>query len=164
MSEQISALMDDEIAIEDAAHLIAAMHSNKQAAQAWSDYQLIGDVMRGDLMLSSSFRHDLMQKLDQEPTVLAPKAAQHYVEQQQIPSKEKLSVKWSMAASFAAVMVVGFMALQQQVRPGNPVPVMEMAQLQPSQQQSIPNEYLAAHQASAPSASSYYIQTVSYAE
>lgn len=163
MSEQISALMDDEIAIEDAAHLIAAMHSNKQAAQAWSDFQLIGDAMRGDMMLSNRFKHHLMQKLEQEPTVLAPKAAQHYTEQQ-VSSKEKLSVKWSMAASFAAVMVVSFMALQQQVRPGNPTQVVEIAQSQPSQQQDIPNEYLAAHQASAPSASSYYIQTVSYAE
>ena len=33
MSEQISALMDDEIAIEDAAHLIGAMQSSRHIPQ-----------------------------------------------------------------------------------------------------------------------------------
>jgi len=160
MSEQISALMDDEIDQEDAVRLIASLHNNKQAVEAWSDYHLIGDAMRGNAMFGKDFKQKLMQKIDMEPTVLAPKAAQQN-SQKLADLKEKLPVKWSMAASFAAVMVVGWMALQQQTETN--APVMEMVQVEMSEQ-SIPDEYLYAHQATAPSTSSYYIQSVNYAE
>lgn len=169
MSEQISALMDDEIAHEDAARLIASLHSNKLAAEAWSDYHLIGDAMRGNAMFSKNFKQNLMQKLELEPTVLAPKAAQQN-SQKLADLKEKLPVRWSMAASFAAVMVVGWMALQQQT--AAVAPTMEMAQADTQSlatqvemsDQAIPEEYLYAHQATVPSTSSYYIQSVNYAE
>jgi sigma-E factor negative regulatory protein RseA len=59
-------------------------------------------------------------------------------------------------------MVVGWMAMQQ-VQTGNEVPAIEMAQAEVVEQ-AIPDEYMAAHQSSAPSATSYYIQSVSYAE
>lgn len=161
MSEQISALMDEEIAVEDAAHLISSMQSSKQSADVWSQYNLIGDVMRGNQLLSKDFKQNLMLKLDQEPTVLAPKSAQSNAEKV-AGLKDKLPARWSIAASVAAVMVVGWMAMHQ-VQSGNEVPTIEMAQADVVEQ-AIPNEYMAAHQSSAPSASSYYIQSVSYAE
>jgi sigma-E factor negative regulatory protein RseA len=160
MSEQISALMDDEIALEDAGRLIASLHNSRQAAETWSEYHLIGDAMRGNAMLSKDFKHKLMQRIEMEPTVLAPKAAQQN-SQKLTELKEKLPVKWSMAASFAAVMVVGWMALQQQTE--MIAPAIEMAQVETSEQ-AIPNEYLYAHQVTAPSTSSYYIQSVNYTE
>ncbi len=161
MSEQISALMDEEIAVDDAAHLISSMQSSKQSADAWSQYNLIGDVMRGNQLLSNDFKQNLMFKLDQEPTVLAPKSAQSNPEKVAV-FKDKLPARWSIAASVAAVMVVGWMAMHQ-VQSGNEVPAIEMAQADVVEQ-AIPNEYMAAHQSSAPSATSYYIQSVSYAE
>jgi sigma-E factor negative regulatory protein RseA len=153
--------MDEEIAVEDAAHLISSMQSSKQSADAWSQYNLIGDVMRGNQLLSKDFKQNLMHKLDLEPTVLAPKSAQINAESTAI-FKDKLPAKWSIAASFAAVMAVGWMAMHQ-VQSGNEAPAFEMAQTDVVEQ-AIPNEYMAAHQSSAPSASSYYIQSVSYAE
>ena len=102
MSEQISALMDDEIAIEDAAHLIGAMQSSKQAAEAWSQYHLIGDAMRSDIVFSRDFKQSLMHKLDLEPTVLAPKTAQ-ITSHNESQFRDKLPVKWTIAASFAAI-------------------------------------------------------------
>jgi sigma-E factor negative regulatory protein RseA len=161
MSEQISALMDEEIAVDDAAHLISSMQSSKQAAEAWSQYNLIGDVMRGNQLLSKDFKQNLMLKLDQEPTILAPKSAQVKADQL-AAAKDRIPAKWSIAASVAAVMVVGWMAMQQ-VQTGNEVPAIEMAQAEVVEQ-AIPDEYMAAHQSSAPSATSYYIQSVSYAE
>jgi sigma-E factor negative regulatory protein RseA len=161
MSEQISALMDEEIAVDDAAHLISSMQSSKQAAEAWSQYNLIGDVMRGNQLLSKDFKQNLMLKLDQEPTILAPKSAQVKADQLAV-AKDRIPAKWSIAASVAAVMVVGWMAMQQ-VQTGNEVPAIEMAQAEVVEQK-IPDEYMAAHQSSAPSATSYYIQSVSYAE
>ena len=163
MSEQISALMDDEMAIEDAAHLIVAMQSSKQAADAWSQYHLIGDAMRSDMVFSKDFKQSLMHKLDLEPTVLAPKTAQT-PSQESSQHKDRLPVKWTIAASFAAVMVVGWMALQQQMQSGaTPGANVEMANAEVNEQ-AIPAEYLSAHRSSAPSTSSYYIQSVNYAE
>lgn len=167
MSEQISALMDDEIAVEDAEHLIAVMQSSKQAAEAWSHYHLIGDAIRGNAAFNSDFKHRVMQKIELEATVLAPSAAQNN-SKQAVEFKDKLPATWSIAASFAAVMVVGWMAMHQQVQTGNDVPPIAMAKVDATEQaiteQTVPNEYLMAHQVSAPSTSSYYIQSVNYAE
>ncbi len=167
MNEQISALLDDEIAAEDAAQLITAIASNQQAADAWSQYNLIGDAMRGNIVLSHQFKQRLMQKIDKEATVLAPNAA--LVSQiAEIKHRSKVPVVWSIAASFAAVMVVGWMVLNQQTQNGHDLAPVEVAlavtKKAPAIDQGIPAEYLNAHQASAPSASSYYIQNASYKE
>jgi sigma-E factor negative regulatory protein RseA len=191
MSEQISALLDDEIALEDAEHLMAGMQTNGSAAEVWSQYHLIGDVMRGANALSPNFKQNLMAKIDLEPTVLSPNAAwvnepKAFSEANELNEarnkKQALEVKgkspatslpvvWSVAASCAAVMAVGWMVLQTQV--GNQTaPAMvaqaalsqEVATLPAASEQGVPAEYLMAHQASAPSASSYYIQSASYTE
>ena len=175
MNEQLSALIDDEMALADAAHLLAALQSSKQLADAWGHYHLIGDAMRGTAVLSNDFKQNLMQKIELEATVLSPSALAGSRAETHTAMKTKLPPSWSIAASVSAVMVVGWMAVQQQ-------PMIEagikMAALQPavsspqvteqttvaSLKESIPTEYLMAHQASAPSLSSYYIQTVNYAE
>jgi sigma-E factor negative regulatory protein RseA len=86
-------------------------------------------------------------------------------------STTNFPVVWPVAASFAAVMVVGWMVLQNQV--GNQAAPTMVAQAAPPQEavtlpaaseQGVPAEYLMAHQASAPSVSSYYIQSASYTE
>ncbi len=165
MNEQISALLDDEIALEDAAHLISVVLKNKEAAQAWSQYHLIGDAMRGNAVLSQQFKQNLMQKIEMEPTVLSPNAALAS-EISKVKHANRLPASWAIAASFAAVMVVGFMLLNQQTHSGNEFVAREVAQADVSKDvaadEGIPAEYLNAHQASAPSASAYYIQTVSY--
>lgn len=162
MSEQISALIDDEYAVEDISDIVTAMHANKKAVEAWGHYYLIGDAMRDTHALSPNFKQDLMQKLELEPTVLAPNAIQ--VQTGSLPNlKGRLPTTWSIAASFAAVMLVGWMAMQTQTQSGDVSTSMEVAKIEPADQ-SIPAEYLMAHQASAPSASSYYVQSVGYSE
>jgi len=167
MNEQISALIDDEIAVEEAVHLIIAMQSNKQSAEAWSQYHLIGDAMRGNVAFNSNFKQNLMRRIELEPTVLAPHVTQAD-SKIMAEIKGKLPVTWTIAASFAAVVTVGWMAMHQQVQSGNDMPTMAVAKLDTAEQatseQTIPNEYLMAHRASAPSTSSYYIQSVNYAE
>lgn len=159
MNEQISALIDDEIAVQDAAHLITSVQSNKQANEAWGHYHLIGDAMRGSAIFSPQFRQDLMRKLEAEVTVLSPNAAgvSDKVKASRTTFKGQIPASWSIAASCAAVMVVGWMALNQQTQSGNELAPVEMAQ-------SIPAEYLMAHQSSVPTASTYYIQSVNYSE
>ncbi len=189
MTEQISALADDEIALADAMHLMSSMQPNSPSADAWRQYHMIGDVMRGSDVLSANFKENLMAKLDLEPTVLSPNAA--WLNEAKTLSeagefsearskKQALDVKsqsqsnhlpstWAIAASFAAVVVVGWMVLQTQVsNQAEPVlvakatPQQEPTILASVAEQEIPVEYLMAHQASAPSASSYYIQSASY--
>lgn len=173
MTEEISALADDEIGLKDAEHLIAAMQTNSHAAEAWSRYQLIGDVMRGTATLSPSFKQNLMQKIELEPTVLAPNAGwmnQHQAHQHSAETISKTPVTWSIAASFAAVMIVGWMVLQTQVSDTVAPQVVaqavtvKQAPVLPVVAQAIPDEYLMAHHASAPTVSSYYIQSASYSE
>lgn len=179
MNEQLSALIDDEIALTDAAHLLAAVQSSKHLADAWSQYHLIGDAMRGTPAFSADFKQNLMQKIDLEATVLSPNAQVNRNESKVAAARTKLPPSWSIAASVAAVMVVGWMAVQQPMT----VADMKVAALAPvtvksappeakvtekttvaELKESIPTEYLMAHQAAVPSLSSYYIQTVNYAE
>lgn len=167
MNEQISALLDDEIAVEDAAHIITATQLSKQAAEAWSQYHLIGDAMRGNAVLSRQFKQNLMQKIEMEATVLSPNAA--LVNRvAEVKHRSKISATWSIAASFAAVMMVGWLVLHQQAQNGRELAPIEVAQAVSTKEsaidQGIPAEYLSAHQASAPSASSYYIQPVNFKE
>ncbi|MBA3696303.1 MAG: sigma-E factor negative regulatory protein [Methylotenera sp.] len=173
MNEQLSALIDNEIALADAAHLLAAAQSNKHLADAWGHYHLIGDAMRGTPAFSADFQQNLMQKIELEATVLSPNAQSNRTE---APAavRTKLPPSWSIAASMAAVMIVGWVAVQQQpmIDAGMKVAALQPIATQPvteqttvaSLKESIPTEYLMAHQASAPSLSSYYIQTVNYAE
>lgn len=179
MTEQISALIDDELSIDDAVRALANMQSNRQATEVWSQYHLIGDAMRGSTMFGADFRQNLMQKLESEPTVLAPNAGQSMAVKIDAV-KNRVPAKWSIAASVAAVMMVGWVAMNEQMQSGNTVAPIALAKVEPVQQvspvaqlspveqpsigESIPAEYLMAHQASAPSASSYYIQSVNYAE
>ena len=162
MSEQISALIDDELAIEDAALIVTAMQTNKYATEAWSHYHLIGDAMRGSATFSPNFKQNLMQKLEQEPTVLAPNASQ--IKAGKVGEfKQKLPATWSIAASVAAIILVGWVAINEQTHSDNAVASIAATEVE-SADQSIPTEYLMAHQASAPSASSYYIQPVNFSE
>jgi len=191
MTEQISALLDDEVGLDDAAHLMEGMQTNGHSGEVWSQYHLIGDVMRGTSALSPGFKKKLMARIDLEPTALSPNAASvnepralsDVNELSALRSKKQsfdikntlrannFSAIWSVAASFAAVMAVGWVVLQTQVT-YQAAPAMvakstlsqDLPTLPVATEQGIPAEYLMAHQASAPSASSYYIQSASYTE
>lgn len=179
MNEQLSALIDDEVSTHEVAHLMLALNSSAEVGETWAQYHLIGDVMRGSATLRSNFKHDLMQKIEQEPTVLSPNAAlMHHDttpiltdEATVVPLPKKIPAYWSVAASLSAVMVVGWMMWQTPVVNQNTS--MQMAKLAPVQPLNapavakvaeIPTEYLVAHQSSAPTASAYFIQTASYSE
>ena len=171
MNEEISALIDDEVDMDEVARAMSMLQSNQKAAQSWGHYHLIGDVLRehagvpgaqvqasSSAMLSAGFKHNLMSKLEQEPTVLAPNAG---LAKASFTQQRKLPLAWSIAASCAAVMLVGWMALNQQAQQG--LGVTNLAQAS-ADEAGIPQEYLVAHQVAAPSSSSYYIQPASYAE
>jgi len=150
MKDQISALMDDELATEAVEHLITSVKIGGECAECWAIYHLIGDAMRGNPIFKADFHLRLMRALEAEPTALAPWAITK-------KSLVKTSIVWSVAASVTAVAFVGWVVLQQQVQNGADATPIEIAQ-------NLPSEYLLAHQASAPSGAAYYIQPAIYAE
>lgn len=145
MKEQVSALMDDELDGDSLDYLFKAVKNDKELEGCWAQYHLIGDAMRGSLIIDTGFTQRLMQKLEAEPAVFAPHS---------IKTGRKPAV-WSIAASIAAVLFVGWVVLQQQMPAAGNAPAVEVAQQPPA-------EYLYAHQSVAPSSSSYYIQPAAY--
>jgi sigma-E factor negative regulatory protein RseA len=169
MKDQLSALMDGEFDIESAEHLITSAKSGGELKSCWAHYHLIGDALRGDvgrggIQMSHGFSSRVMSVLENEPTVLAPNldALQPNIHAPSRASSKQTFYKkstqfWSVAASAAAVMFVGVMVLQQQMNAPEQLAPVEIAQ-------SVPTEYLQAHQAAAPNGAAYYIQTASYTE
>jgi sigma-E factor negative regulatory protein RseA len=155
MKEQLSALIDGEFDIDNAEHLLLVAKSDGELKQCWANYHLIGDVMRGDHLHFSQITNRVMDMLEDEPTVIAPSVSQ--INQNHV-KKSVLNrpVIWSVAASVAAVVFVGLILLQnQKVDQGSMKPI-EIAE-------SVPTEYLTAHQTFAPNGAAYYIQNASYA-
>lgn len=216
MSEQISTLSDSELAEENFSRELQGLLGNKKSQQVWRDYQMIGDAMRGVPTLRDDFTARLMEKIELEPTVLAPSALPRIKQRAAANKKSALPAVWSLAASCAAVLVVGWAMVNQQwqalpeagleltatrsVQPSPQVVLVQQAVVDAQANQAAsqaasltevkkpsktvdsttqqvavadaleedapiaPLEYLAAHHASAPSASAYYLQTASYSE
>jgi sigma-E factor negative regulatory protein RseA len=146
LKEQISALMDNDLALEDAEYLMTALNANGEAAKSWATYHLIGDVMRGNKVLRHDTTASIMQEIAKQPTVLAPKPSL-------IKNKQ---VAFSVAASVAAVFFVGLVVLHQQSQEASVAPI-EIAQ-------AMPAEYLRAHQSMSPSNAAYFIQPASFSQ
>lgn len=149
MKDQVSALIDGELALEASEHLLIAMNGDGEVAYRWQAYNLIGDVMRGSPLFKPDLTTRIMAQLDKEPTVLAPRAVKSRA--------PRNSVLWSVAASVTAVMFVGWVALQQQARNAADVAPVDIAQ-------NVASEYVLAHQSLSPSAAAYYIQPASFSE
>lgn len=143
MKEQISALMDDDLALDDAEYLMTAIKANGEAAERWATYHLIGDVMRGEQAMRGDLTQKIMQQIAKQPRVLAP---QSYL--------AKKPMLWSMAASVAGVFFVSWIVLHQQSSQNGLAPV-EIAQ-------NVPSEYLLAHQSMSPSNTAYFIQPAAF--
>lgn len=159
MKEQISALMDSELDLERNPHLYAALRKGGEATQDWATWHLIGDVMRGDAMVQSGLHARVMQQLESEPVILAPRRRLRDIFQS--------SYSVPMVASAAAVAFVGWMVWQSQ---GGIALQPELAP--PSiAQNTMPPEalsgYMLAHHEYAPSNGmqhSYDIRPVTYSE
>lgn len=174
MKQQLSAMMDGEIDLDANLHLIAAATNNTEIVESWATYHLIGDVLRGDGVFKQNITSMTMQRLQQEPVVLAP--------------KRRLMRGWlehhyatSMAASVAAVAFVGWAVWQAQgvnPQPGNMqiatqqiVKKQTPSPQQVAQQNSLPaetfNQYMLAHHEYAAGNAMQYagdVKTVSYSE
>jgi sigma-E factor negative regulatory protein RseA len=161
MRNELSALIDGEVESHEARLTLTAMKSDAVLRDVWNEYHLIGDVLRAEPGLGGDITSTLMERLREEPVVLAP-----------MPGRR---ANWhrplaALAASVAGVAVVGWLAL---VPESSPSPLPSLAAVAtPSMAQPVVDrnmrEYLLAHQANAPGlqlqGGSQHIRTVSLVE
>ncbi|MEO1957715.1 MAG: sigma-E factor negative regulatory protein [Methylophilaceae bacterium] len=162
MKNQLSALIDGEFDIEEADHLITAMKADGEMKESWEQYNLIGDAIRGDDNVRPDLTVKIMRGLDDEPTVLAvnKQLQDTIVGDSKSDTKRpvvRTPVFLSVSASVAAIMFVGLMVFELQLDNVDDMSPVEIAN-------SLPIEYLQAHQSAAPSGAAYYIQSTSYTE
>ena len=163
--EKISQLMDGELDEREARLEIRRLGSDQSLVQAWGTYHLIRDVLRDDLRIGSDFESRLRQQLEAEPTVVAPhtrfasRAVRHTL---------------PLAATVAAVAVVGWLALSSPpqpapspmaIRPAQDPVGKEPAHLAAGSASGQMGDYLLAHQEFSPTAAiqgvASYVHTVS---
>lgn len=158
MNERVSVLMDGELDDKSAAAAIQSLANEREARDAWRTYHMIGDLMRGSAPLSDDFSARIAWKLAGQPTVLAPGRIK--------PQPRRWFTASAVAASFAAVALVGWLAFAPQPLVA-PAP---LAELKPEAPVMVPmptaaNDYLLAHQGFSPRVSlqgmAPYVRTVS---
>jgi sigma-E factor negative regulatory protein RseA len=142
MGEQISRLMDGDLG--DAA-AEAALQELKRAegVEAWVCYHVIGDALRRTIDPMPGFGARFSARLAAEPTVLAPVARQ----------SSRLPFAWAVAATAAAVMVVGWVAVSTlDPQPTALARAREAAAVRSAQggPQQLSQDYVLAHQEYSP--------------
>ena len=161
--EKISQLMDGELGEREARLQIRRLESDAGLMQAWDTYHLIRDALRDDLCIGSDFERRLRQRLDGEPTVIAPHANF---------ASRVVRYTLPLAAAVTGVAVVGWLALSSQPQPA-PSPAARIAPAVIATEAVRPaapasgqmSEYLLAHQEFSPTAAmqgvASYVRTVS---
>ncbi|GAA5168271.1 sigma-E factor negative regulatory protein [Viridibacterium curvum] len=148
-NERISAWLDGELQ----GGTVAADAATREACEAW---WLIGDVMRREKLLSPDFSLRVMQALENEPTVLAPRSAPVVAAERPAANMPR----WMpVAAAVSGVVVVAWAMLgtRPDQRPAAEVAVVAKAApaernvlalvRAPAQQDDETRAYLLAHQA-----------------
>lgn len=176
MTEQVSAFLDGEMDRRRLGKDIQSLLSDKHAMQKYREYQTISSAIRdGAFSVDSDFSSKIMAKIDAEPTVLSPNAIQApsaSTVSSPAPAAKSMPKSWSIAASVAAMMVVGFISWQNAPleeptlaqAPVNEPAIDQSVENRIATVDTIPAYYLEAHRVSAPSVGSHYIHTVNYAE
>jgi sigma-E factor negative regulatory protein RseA len=161
MKDRISALMDGELDERSAEETLKALGRGEEV-ETWRTYHLIGDAMRETGPLSALFSERMVARIAAEPTIVAPGRIA-------APQPRKW-VALSAAASFAAVALVGWLALAPQQAPA-PLAQAPVAKTRAEAKPALvplpsgTNDYLLAHQGFSPRVSlqgmAPYVRTVS---
>jgi len=103
MTQEISSLMDGELEGREAEVALGACCGDEGRKRTWYLYHAIGDAMRGQAPSTLALPRKTFEKLDAQPTVLAPR--------KRVPSTVT-RVALAAAASVATVGVVGWIGSQ----------------------------------------------------
>lgn len=152
MKHKISALMDGELDAHELHEPLSALDEEGEARETWRTYHLISDALRGGAMLAANCAPRVARRLAQEPTLLGPLPAAV-----RSPERSRWFVPSALAASVAAVALVGWVALAPVQGPAPaPAPIAQAPQAERSRAParlpvtSATQDYLIAHQAFSP--------------
>lgn len=123
MKAKISELMDGELHEPEAAGPLSALREEGEARDAWRIYHLISDSMRDTRVLSRRFAEQMMQRLAEEPTVLAPAVPAEVVAGR--GRRFLLQAAAAVASVAAAIVVVGSLWIGPQTPEQLPVPMAQ---------------------------------------
>ena len=174
--DRISAFMDGEAVEMEAHQTILSLKQDAACLETWKTFHLIGDTMRGVPVLRDDFSARFHARMEQEPTLLAPR----------MKWRKPATLALSAAASLAAVTVVLTLVFTENpLQPqapiaavsksgptqiaaspnSTPAPIVVSPQPVSAANQARVNEYLMAHQEYSPSTTlqgvAPYVRTVS---
>jgi sigma-E factor negative regulatory protein RseA len=140
--EEISLLMDGELDVARVETVCVGLRQS-HCVSTWVCYHVIGDALRGSCATRSGFSERFSQRLDSEPTVLAPQRRR----------TAPAAIALAAAATVAAVSVVGWVALSTMPTPQTAIMAARQAALvrAADARRPVDNEYLLAHQEYSPS-------------
>jgi sigma-E factor negative regulatory protein RseA len=152
MRDDISLLVDGELGADQTDTLIQRIGRDEEARETWATYHLIGDVLRGDSVHHAGIQNRIIEKLAEEPTVLAPKR------RTTLP-RPVARLGMAVAASVATLSVVAWMAGQdgrqqfaeKTASQNTSIVVPADSPIQPANL----SEYLSAHEEFLPSTAGY---------
>lgn len=145
MTQEISSLMDGELGAQEAGQALQACCASEEHKRTWYLYHVIGDSMRGQGPRRLSLPGGVLEALQAQPTVLAPR--------RKLLETTFAKVSLAAAASMATVGVVGWIGTQggQLAEPvvarnGGLQPVANTAPVRAQPVQDVQyQDYLAAH-------------------
>lgn len=104
MTQDLSSLMDGELAAGEAERTIRACSTSADEKATWYLYHAIGDSMRGQAPRRLAMPEQVIESLKAQPTVLAPRRPLH--------QRTFARVALAAAASVATIGVVGWIGSQ----------------------------------------------------
>ena len=144
MTQEISSLMDGEAAAQEAEFTIRSCSASEEQKQTWLIYHTIGDAMRGQAPRVLALPSEVIEALNAQPTVLAPK--------RRVLESTFARIALAAAASVATIGVVGWLGTQGGQGGTAPVVAKSTSAIQPVSNKSIvreaaldPQDYFAAH-------------------
>jgi len=109
MTQEISELMDSELEGAQAERAIRRCCGEEGGREEWLAYHAIGEVMRGGAPARAGSTRRILEAIQAEPTVLAPRRVRY-------AAAGRMAL--AAAASVATVAVVAWIGLQQQPAAG----------------------------------------------
>ncbi len=140
----LSSLTDGETKRSDTEACVAALKHDDALRQSWSEYHLIGDVMRGLTPASDDYMTRFSAQLANEPTVLAPRRS--------VWPQRVAVASFASLAVWGAVSVTGIMSDAPGIAPMAGLSGVQQVALEtePASTETRLTPYLVAHQEFAP--------------
>ncbi|MHB0974500.1 MAG: sigma-E factor negative regulatory protein [Thiobacillus sp.] len=154
---RLSAALDGEAAHAETEACITALKRDGDLRQNWSEYHLIGDLMRGVEPAGDGFMGRFSAQLADEPTVLAPRRS--------VWPQRAAVASFAALAAWGAISLTRLMSDEPAALPMAVAPGFQQASLssEPANEEARFAPYLVAHQEYAPMAVSPYQPAVAVA-